>query len=604
MSAQVDDASAAPTPDARPARPRRRARRVLLAVLALLLLVIAALAWLAYRGAGAVDALRDAQDALADVTAQDGALDGTESLAALEASLPALQDATARAEERTDDPVWRAAEHVPWLGDQLTAVRAVSLSLDEVAARALPATVQAGALLTGDGLRADDGRIDLAAVQDVAAPVADAAGVARTAHERVARLDRTDLVGLLDDAVGDVDDALTELAATLDGASDVTRLLPPLLGADGPRTYLVLALNSAELRTAGGIVGAVLELRVDDGRVSLVRQVAARDVAVADEPVLALSDAELAILGTPLGRYMQNASGSPDFPRTAAIATALWEADGGDPVDGVIATDPVTVRLVLRATGPLPGPGGKAIRGSTFLQKALRDVYLEVDDDAQADAYFAAVAATVLGAVGSGTGDAEELVRAAARSVDERRVRIWSAHPDEQAVLARSTIGGAFLSGGAPQAVGVFLDDATTAKLDYDLTSEVTVEELECSGPSPTATVRIDLAYDPPADVATWRDSVLGIRPHLLPRGWLDTRVTVYGPVGGQVGALAQDEGFVGVPLQEQGREVRTTAVVLAPGQETTLRVTVPVVDGVVDVWTTPTLGAPGAVLARCVAHS
>ncbi|MBT0993038.1 DUF4012 domain-containing protein [Cellulomonas sp. DKR-3] len=578
-------------------RRRRWPRRVALTIVVLLVLLVVALAWVGYRAVAATDALQDARSALGRVEQAQG----TDRLTALDDAVPALQEAAGRATEQTRDPVWRVAEHAPWLGAQLAAVRAVGESLDQVAADALPTAVGAGDLLAGGGLRTADGRVDVDAIAAVAPGLADGSAAATQAAARVSGVDRDALVGPLADAVGQADDALTELASTLTSAARTTRLLPPMLGADGPRTYLVLALNSAELRAQGGIVGALIELRVDDGRVELVRQVAGRDVPVPRDPVVDLSEGEVAVSGTSLARYVQDASGSPDFPRTAQIARELWAGAGGGEVDGVIATDPTTVRLVLRATGPLEVADGSKVRGSTFLQTSLRDVYLENDDDELADAYFADVAAAVLGAVASGTGDSDALVAAAAQAVDERRVRVWSAHDDEQEVLAGTTVGGAFLSGAAPGAVGVFLDDATTGKLDYDLTADVTVEDLVCTGASPSATVRVDLSYDPPDDVATWRRGVLGIRDDVVPPGWLATRVSVYAPAGAAVAELRQDDAIVGSAAEVAGRDVRTTSVLLAPGESTTIRATVPVVDGRVDVWTTPTLAAPGAVDARCV---
>lgn len=582
---------------AEPRRRRRWPRRVGLTLLLLVVLVVLALGWVAYRAVGATSALQDARGALDGVERAQGSA----RLAALDDALPALQDAAGRAREQTADPVWRVAERTPWLGAQLEAVRAVSESLDQVAADSLPPAVGAGDLLAGGGLRTADGRVDVEAVAAVAPGLADGAATATQAAARVAAVDRDALVGPLADAVDQADDALTELATTLTSAASTTRLLPPMLGADGPRTYLVLALNSAELRAQGGIVGALLELRVEDGRVELVRQVAGRDVPVPAEPVVELTDGEVAVSGRALARYVQDASGSPDFPRTAQIARELWAGAGGGEVDGVIATDPVTVRLVLRATGPLEVAGGGKVRGSTFLERSLREVYLENEDDEVADAYFASVAAAVLGAVAGGTGDSDALVAAAAQAVDERRVRVWSAHPDEQDVLVGTTLGGAFLSGAAPGAVGVFLDDATTGKLDYDLTADVRVEDLACTGSAPSATVRVDLSYDPPDDVATWRRGILGIRDDVVPPGWLATRVSVYAPAGTTVDGLREGDAIVGSSAQVAGRDVRTTSVLLAPGERTTLRATVPVVDGRVDVWTTPTLAAPGAVEARCV---
>ena len=64
---------------------------------------------------------------------------------------------------------------------------------------------------------------------------------------------------------------MSQVAGALDAGAQVATLLPPMLGADGPRTYLLVSLNSAELRSAGGIVGAFAVLHAEDGAVDADR---------------------------------------------------------------------------------------------------------------------------------------------------------------------------------------------------------------------------------------------------------------------------------------------------------------------------------------------
>ncbi|WP_420898141.1 DUF4012 domain-containing protein [Cryobacterium suzukii] len=51
-----------------------------------------------------------------------------------------------------------------------------------------------------------------------------------------------------------------ETSATLEGMNRAATLLPAMLGATEPRNYILLFQNPAELRSTGGIPGA-LELR-------------------------------------------------------------------------------------------------------------------------------------------------------------------------------------------------------------------------------------------------------------------------------------------------------------------------------------------------------
>ncbi|MDQ3983391.1 MAG: DUF4012 domain-containing protein, partial [Actinomycetota bacterium] len=64
-----------------------------------------------------------------------------------------------------------------------------------------------------------------------------------------------------------------DLAATTAAAGDLVETLPAILGAEVPRRYLLLLLNNAELRGAGGILSAVGTMRAKDGRLKLARLV-------------------------------------------------------------------------------------------------------------------------------------------------------------------------------------------------------------------------------------------------------------------------------------------------------------------------------------------
>lgn len=578
-------------------RRRRRTGRVVLVVALVFVVVVLALGWVAFRAVQAAAALQDAQqvlgDASTDVTGGD--------LDALEAALPAAQDATERARAASSDPVWSLAQHLPWLGEQLRAVRTVSVAADDLAQDAVPTVVEVSRLLTAPTMRSDDGRLDVATLAQAAPRIQAAADVAQRAHEQVVAIRTDRLVGRLAGPVRTVDDGLGRVAAALEGARKVSALLPGMLGADGERTYLVLALNSAELRAAGGIVGTVVEVHADDGRLSLGRTLSTADLRPLADPVLPLGDAETALYGERLGRWVQNAVSSPDFPRAAQLVAARWERETGNAVDGVVATDPVAVADLLGVLGAVRVEGGPRLTQDNLVEVLLHDAYLTFPDPADADAYFGRVAAAVFGDLTTGRGDTVDLLRVAGDATADGRVRVWSAHEDEQREIAGTVAGAAFLSGEHADATGVFLDDATTGKLDLWLRSRVTVEDLRCTGDEPTATVRLELSYDPPADVASFPTYVTGSRGDDIPRGSLVTTVTAYAPQGAPLGGIRRGTAVVSaVSATEGDRAVQAVQARLEPGGSQEYSFDVPVRDGRVEVWTTPTTSSTGYVTATC----
>ena len=587
-----------PGDPSRPPRGRTR-RRVLLAAAAVVVVLVLATAWLAFRVYQAARALQSAQDDLGTVL--DVAHSGD--LSSVQAALPAVHLDLQTARRAVDDPVWRAAIAVPWAGRQLGAVRTVTVALDDIVTAAGPALDALDTALSAQDAPHTDGRLVLAPLVDALPPIIAAADQVDAASSSIAAIDSAGLTPRLAAPVADLQQRVAAVSGTVESGVHLARLLPGLLGADGPRTYLLVSLNSAELRTQGGIVGAVALLHADDGTIDLVEQRTTTAFVPRDTSILPLTPQEELFQTDRLGRWIQDATMTPDFPRAAQLIAAQWAAAGGEQVDGVIATDPVAAADLLRATGPVTEPSGITLDAGTLISQLLHETYLRLPDATQGDQFYMDVAAAIFHAVGNGQGDRLGVVDALVSAAQAGRVRVWSAHDDEQRELTASTVGAAFLSGAYPDDAGVFLDDGTAGKLDYYLTTTVTVENMVCTGPDPSATVRLDLAYDPPADVADQPRYVTGYPVSALPTGWLATNVTVYTPVGASLGALGLDDGYVsGTSGTEDGRAVQVVTSWLAPGEHVTYRATVPVRNGSLTVWSTPSLTSDGFRTVGCAA--
>jgi hypothetical protein len=593
-------------------------RRVLLVLAVLLGALLLLGGWLGVRVSQAAAAARDLQAAVDGAGPEVDALD----VAALQARLPAVQDAAARVVSAAGDPVWRAAQHLPLVGDDLAAVAAVGRAADGIARDAAPDLLSAlGAVLAGPAASRDaardtpDGWVDLAPLADAAPAAARAAAIAETLRTELDAIDPATLTGRVAGPVAAARDALDGAAEQLETVRALGAVLPDLLGADGPRTYLLLSLNPAELRAQGGIVGAVAVLQARDGALGLVGQRSTAELPELAQPALPLTDDELDLFGDRMGRWVQDSVLTPDFPRAAQAASAFWTASTGQPVDGVLAVDPVVVADLLSATGRTVSADGVEIGGDSLLEVLLREVYLDYGDPKAGDAFYAQVATAAFGVLRDASGD-PQAARAAAsvagRAVDDRRVALWSARADEQAQIGATGLGGAFLTGDAAtptgslgQAVGVFLDDATAGKLDYDLDATVSVTMAGCTTGAPTARVELRLDYHPPADVASYPAQVVGDGGSGLPAGSLATNVSFYAPRDVRLGEVRRGDAVVGgQSARTARREVAVVTSRLAPGEGETYTVEVPAPGGRLTVWTTPTLTGPGVVVGECPAGS
>ena len=128
------------------------------------------------------------------------------------------------------------------------------------------------------------------------------------------------------------------------------------MGADGPRTYLILAQNSHELRGTGGFISGAGFVRLDGGRIVDLKLSDAYSVDDLTQPHPAPPRALTEQMGTQL-LTLRDSNWSPDFPESSEVARALFAQDRGIATDGTIALDLEAVRLLVAALEPLQVPG-------------------------------------------------------------------------------------------------------------------------------------------------------------------------------------------------------------------------------------------------------
>ena len=527
-----------------------------------LLLLAAGAVWTLSRAQIARDSLESAAETAATLPALLEAGDS----AGTEAAAESFATDSRRARDATSDIVWRTAELVPWIGPNLSAVRQVSEIADDLATEAVTPLVSVADGIDLDQLGFADGRLDLAPLADASPALARANKAFQRSVTTVEQLpDPT--VGLVADAVDRLTDVIVPAAATIDTLDRAAALLPAMLGAEGPRTYLLLMLNNAEVRTYGGIPGAGAVISVDDGRIGIERQLSSGDFLIEDEPVVPLSSSTIALFGDQPGRYIQNTMSPLSFSEGAEAASALLERSTGITVDGVIAIDTAALGYLLETTGPIE-VGPFFLDSGNAVDVLLSDAYREIQEPSVLDGFFAAVALQLFETLTSGNVSTGGMIGAAERALDEHRLHLWSAHPDEQARIDGSTLETMLLPDDANTTrLGVFYNDLTGAKLDYYAQPSVSVELDEC-GTEPRARVTVDWTNTIPQDAATSLPSyVNGFGLTDTPIGETMTRLTVVGPQGWTLQDYMLDDEQPGVQTaQFDDRSALQTEFVTSAG--------------------------------------
>lgn len=554
-------------------RPNTRRRIVWIVVAALLLLVIAAVAWVGVRGWSAKGELEKAAQA---ASAAQAALEVQDAAAASDAAAQ-LSAHAAEAASLTGDPIWRAAELLGAPGQNLSAVRSLASALDTAASGAITPLAKLAHTVQIDQLKPVDGRIELQPLVQAQPVLAAARKAMANASREAGSAPSGELIGPVESAREELIDKLStveQLVITLD---DALAIVPPILGADGPRNYLLLFQNNAELRASGGIPGALALVHVDDGVVSLGAQATANDFRAANDagvsPVaqLAVSAETQALYGDLPGLFMQDVTMTPDFAESGSLAKQMWEQRFGGTVDGVIAIDPVALGYVLGATGPVILANGSELTSDNAVRSLLLDAYQNATGWANPDEYFANVAATVFTTLTSGTAQPQALVDALTRASTEHRLLIWSADAAEQERIATTTLAGirsAQLQAGA-QSYGVYLNDATGGKMGSYLGVDIAVGAVE-TRPDGRAdvTVRVTLTNTAPLDAETSLPaSITGNGNFGVSAGKIATNLIVYAPVGAFDGGVTRDgEAATYLSVDDAGQLVNSFQVKLVPG--------------------------------------
>jgi hypothetical protein len=266
-----------------------------------------------------------------------------------------------------------------------------------------------------------------------------AAERAQVAWEQV---DTAKLSPGLAEKVSVLDDGLPLLQTGLQMATAA----PELLGADGPRTYLILAQNEDELRPTGGFISGAGAVTIEQAQIVKVDFF---DSYRVDD----YSNKPYPNPPTPLSTYMgseiwlfRDANWSPDFPTSAQQAAYFYEYGQDVPsVDGVIALDQHAVELLLSGLGKVYLPGVEepvtSVNVRQFMQEAWNP---DASDDTRKwwpnrKEFMGQLASAILQRVEADPGSVAwvQIAQGLYQALSERHLLIFARDADVEQALAR-----------------------------------------------------------------------------------------------------------------------------------------------------------------------
>jgi hypothetical protein len=534
----------------------------------IVLLLLVALAMFAWQAVTASRALLDARSSgeLVQQRVRDGDFDGANR------ALADLRRQTHRAADSTDGVLWDLGRHLPWLGRNIGAVQTVASVLDTATREDAPIALQLSRAVDEGRFRPKDGRIDLAEVERLTPSVRRAADSIDRAAGRLSGMKADRLLFPFNDLVGDLQTQVDRARSAATASADAFELLPDMLGAEHPRTYLLIIQNPAELRATGGLPGSLALLRAEGGKVTMGWQGSASDINGFTAPVVKLArDTEQQYGPTP-AVDLRDSNFTPDFPEAAQIAKAMVEQRRHVTLDGVVSVDPIALAEMMRGTGPVTVKDGLVLNAANVVPALLNQTYQALDTQAAQNDFFATAARKIFDSVMAGQGNQQLAIRGLATGASEHRIQVWSAHDAEQAVLRGTAVSGSLVGKSETPQVGMYLNDTTAGKMDYYLQYRSTAAAVDCRrGDAQDIRATMAITSTMPADFQRLSPWILGTG-QFAPQGSIAFNLRIYAPYGGEITGMTVDGQDHSVTADKhKGRQVAQLPLTLGPGQQTTV---------------------------------
>jgi hypothetical protein len=232
-------------------------------------------------------------------------------------------------------------------------------------------------------------------------------------------------------------------------AVDGALLAPGLLGADGPRTYLIIAQNNHELRATGGFISGVGEARTEEGRLSLLSFDDSYAVDSLQVPHELTPQDFQRVLGGQLW-FFRDANWDADFPTSAQRALEIYAGDRGVKGHGVLTLDLSALQLLVDAVGPLHVEGISDPVTQDNVQQVVQAKWAQPTTGSDQEWYMhrkdfmGQIASAAMDRLIAGQ-DVEplKLARALKRALDEKHILIYLADPQAASLLRQQNWDGA-----------------------------------------------------------------------------------------------------------------------------------------------------------------
>ena len=267
----------------------------------------------------------------------------------------------------TGDIILRLAATLPWVGGQVRALYDLTDAADTSSAVLGDYLDMARKYEVLRGQQGPPGPRLTRLLRDWLPPLSDADTRLPAQLANLRRDQSRWLLPPLRDRVGRALGVLGPATDQTAAAAAAARLVPAAIGADRPQTYLLLFANPAEIRPAGGFVGAVGSLTLVNGT--------PQNLDIRAEEAFTPLFKQHFDAPYPLPRFFDykkapfeigEAEWDPNFAASAKLSEAMFKSATGANVDGTISLDPYAIEALLGVTGPVDVAGYGSFNKDNF----------------------------------------------------------------------------------------------------------------------------------------------------------------------------------------------------------------------------------------------
>lgn len=559
---------------------RSRGRKKLYIIIGVVAVLLIALAAAAFAAVGSAKEMKSqATQVLQDVKSIQTAI-GENDYAAAAQSAQHASELTGSIAGELSSPLWMVASIIPVYGQDISGMRDLMTALDDAFDEGLVPLTKTLAANPPDSLISADRRINVAAVTQLLDAVQDAAPSMQKCADVAESLPEMH-IEQLKSVVDPAKKKLTTINATFQKAAALAPVAGPVLGANGNRTYLIVAQNSAELRSSGGFPGSMGTLEIRDGEIILNDFAKVYDVLTDTNPSsVSITDEEYALFGAAGMDCPRDAGIDPDFTRVASIWAASYEERNVAHLDGVISITPSVVQDILAIVGPVTLSDGTELTGSNATKVLQSDIYWKylaegADPDgtggAVTDALFAQAAHETFNKLFSNL-NADTLIKFAscmAKDMEDRTVMFWLTDEGEQAILASLDCSGALNDDPMRPELGVFFSLWVGSKMGWyvDIDNQVLESKKNADG---SYTYKMQTTFTDTVsseEIASGGEYIIG-DIYDYEYGILYPCLYIYAPAGGSISNLESNSSVAFEEARHDGLQAfKAWRTVLRPGQ-------------------------------------